>query len=58
MTATATETAATAAGSVGRIARVIGPVVDIEFASDSMPGIYNKLETQLTLLGETRTLSL
>src|SRR5690349_23326145 len=58
MTATVTETAASTAGSVGRIARVIGPVVDIEFASDSMPGIYNKLETELTLLGETRTLSL
>src|SRR5262245_618644 len=58
MTATATETAASTAGNVGRIARVIGPVVDIEFASDAMPAIYNKLESEITLAGETKTLSL
>ncbi|MFL6109208.1 MAG: F0F1 ATP synthase subunit beta, partial [Marmoricola sp.] len=58
MTATATETTASTAGNVGRIARVIGPVVDIEFASDSMPGMYNLLESEITLMGETKTLSL
>ena len=47
----------TQSGSTGRIARVIGPVVDIEFPSDSMPEMYNLLETELTLLGETKTLS-
>src|SRR5665809_95523 len=46
------------AANVGRIARVIGPVVDVEFTSDSMPEIYNKLECELTLGGETKTLSL
>ena len=46
------------AGGVGRIARVIGPVVDIEFPVDSMPEIYNKLETELELGGETKTLVL
>ncbi|HJR39431.1 MAG TPA: F0F1 ATP synthase subunit beta, partial [Nocardioidaceae bacterium] len=45
-------------GGVGRIARVIGPVVDIEFPSDSMPEMYNKLETQLELSGDARTLTL
>ncbi|MBY9075643.1 F0F1 ATP synthase subunit beta [Nocardioides sp. WL0053] len=46
------------AGGVGRIARVIGPVVDIEFPVDSMPEIYNKLETELELGGEKKTLVL
>src|SRR3954471_14053467 len=44
--------------SVGRIARVIGPVVDVEFPVDAMPEMYNKLEVDLELLGETRLLSL
>jgi F-type H+/Na+-transporting ATPase subunit beta len=59
MTATATENAATAGtAGVGRIARVIGPVVDIEFPSDAMPEIYNALEIDFELLGEKRTLVL
>jgi F-type H+/Na+-transporting ATPase subunit beta len=59
MTATLNESAeTTSAGGVGRIARVIGPVVDIEFPTDSMPEIYNKLEVDFELGGETRTLPL
>src|SRR6476620_7995475 len=59
MTATAEETKTDEGqGNTGRIARVIGPVVDIEFPVDSMPEMYNKLETQLELGGETTTLSL
>jgi F-type H+/Na+-transporting ATPase subunit beta len=59
MTATATENAAPAGtAGVGRIARVIGPVVDIEFPSDAMPEIYNALEIDFELLGEKRTLVL
>ena len=46
------------ARSSGRIARVIGPVVDVEFPVDDMPEMYNKLEVDLELLGETRLLSL
>ena len=60
MTATVNETAENTgnSGGVGRIARVIGPVVDVEFPSDSMPEIYNKLNVELELGGETKTLSL
>jgi F-type H+-transporting ATPase subunit beta len=60
MTATINETAedTRSAGGVGRIARVIGPVVDIEFPSDAMPEIYNKLEVQFELGGDTITLPL
>ena len=59
MTATVEETTqAPTAGSVGRIARVIGPVVDVEFPVDAMPEMYNKLEVDVTLAGETTTLPL
>ena len=56
MTATAQENKTATEGTGGRIARVIGPVVDIEFPVDSMPDMYNLLETEFTLGGETRTL--
>jgi len=59
MTATIDESAETQTeGGVGRIARVIGPVVDIEFPSDAMPEMYNMLKTELELGGEKRTLTL
>ena len=59
MTATLTENdQKTGPAGHGRIARVIGPVVDVEFPSDSMPEMYNMLETELELSGEARTLSL
>jgi F-type H+-transporting ATPase subunit beta len=45
MTAT-TESPATAAG-VGRVARVTGPVVDVEFPVESMPELFNALEVQI-----------
>ena len=54
MTATVEETRT----ATGRIARVIGPVVDIEFPVDAMPEMYNKLECELELLGETQVLPL
>lgn len=31
------------AAATGRVARVIGPVVDVEFPVDAMPDIYNAL---------------
>jgi len=34
---------------VGRVARVIGPVVDIEFPADAIPDIYNALKTDIDL---------
>ncbi|WP_148614808.1 F0F1 ATP synthase subunit beta [Nocardioides rubriscoriae] len=58
MTATVEETNQVGAQGVGRIARVIGPVVDVEFPVDSMPEIYNKLLVDVTLSGETTTLPL
>ncbi len=36
-------------GAIGRVARVIGPVVDIEFPADALPGMYNALTTEIDL---------
>ena len=44
-------------GATGRIARVIGPVVDVEFPAGQVPEIYNALTTELTLDGRTRTIT-
>jgi F-type H+/Na+-transporting ATPase subunit beta len=45
-------------GGVGRIARVIGPVVDVEFAVDEMPEIFNALHVDRTLGEQTATITL
>ncbi len=53
MTDTATTAVETSsAPGVGRIARVTGPVVDIEFPHDAIPEIYNLLHTTITI-GDT-----
>ena len=36
-------------GGVGRVARVTGPVVDVEFPVESMPEIFNALEVEVDL---------
>ena len=59
MTATVTDnTSATTPGGVGRIARVIGPVVDVEFPPDQMPDIMNALLVDVEIMGEKRTITL
>jgi F-type H+-transporting ATPase subunit beta len=46
------------AAETGRVARIIGPVVDVEFATEVMPNIYNALQVDVTLEGETKTLTM
>src|SRR3981081_4856794 len=60
MTATVENPAESGAGTpgAGRVARVIGPVVDVEFSAEQMPAIYNALHVDVTLGEETRTLTL
>ncbi|HCQ18786.1 MAG TPA: F0F1 ATP synthase subunit beta, partial [Dermacoccus sp.] len=60
MTATINEsaTAAPAAGGVGRVSRVIGPVVDVEFSADTMPEVYNLLTLEVSLNGEKKNINL
>ena len=45
-------------GGTGRVARVIGPVVDVEFPPDEMPEIYNALNVERTLGGDSAVLTL
>lgn len=54
MTATTVDATATRDGGfgVGRVARVIGPVVDIEFPEDAIPDIYNALHVDIDLSGQ------
>ena len=56
-----TSSPATAPGrtpGIGRVARVIGPVVDVEFAPDELPEIYQALQVDRTIGDETLTLTL
>ncbi|EFE67059.1 MULTISPECIES: F0F1 ATP synthase subunit beta [Streptomyces] len=47
MTTTVEPTAASGVAT-GRVARVIGPVVDVEFPVDAMPDIYNALHVEVS----------
>src|SRR5215469_10640599 len=59
MTATAETTAgAGTPAATGRVARVIGPVVDVEFATEEMPEIYNALHVYVMLGAEPKRLTL
>ena len=49
MTATATEEKNETGQAAGRVARVIGPVVDVEFPSDAIPEMYNALTVEVTI---------
>src|SRR6202007_112876 len=46
------------AAETGRVARIIGPVVGVEFATEVMPDIYNALQGDVTLGDETKTLTM
>ncbi len=58
MTATVTQTQPATTGGVGRVARVIGPVVDVEFAADQIPEIGNALLVETEVMGEKRTMTM
>jgi len=58
MTATATKDTQTREGGLGRVARITGPVVDVEFPADAMPEQYNLLTTEVDLGGETKNVNL
>ena len=58
MTATLSETQPATTGGVGRVARVIGPVVDVEFAADQLPEIGNALTVETEIMGEKKTMTL
>ena len=45
-------------GGVGRVARVIGPVVDVEFPVDTMPDLQNAVQVDTTVSGTTTTMTM
>ncbi len=58
MTSTvADQTTADATAGVGRVARVIGPVLDIEFPPDQMPDILNALKVDIDAGDQSRTIT-
>src|SRR5690348_14747632 len=59
MTATIDETTQEqVGGAIGRVARVTGPVVDVEFAADSIPDMFNALQVDLEMGDTKRTITL
>src|SRR6187549_3654399 len=54
----ATKAESTKVAGVGRIARVTGPVVDIELPHESIPEIYNALKTTDSIAGESTEITL
>jgi F-type H+-transporting ATPase subunit beta len=58
VTSTAPAEAEGKAPGIGRVARVIGPVVDVEFAAEEIPEIFFALEVDVSLGEQTSTLTL
>jgi len=57
-TAFASTDSDTTSAVTGRVVRIIGPVVDVEFPRGSVPALFNALTVPVTLGDETRTLTL
>lgn len=52
-----TTSAANQGGAIGHIVRIVGPVVDVEFAPGQMPAIYNALTVEAnTPIGDVKVL--
>lgn len=61
MTAAVTENnggAGSASAVAGRVVRVIGPVVDVEFPRGAVPELFNALNAEITLPSVAKTLTL
>ncbi|WP_305094618.1 F0F1 ATP synthase subunit beta [Prescottella sp. R16] len=59
MTAAVTDSNAGAASALaGRVVRVIGPVVDVEFPRGAVPALFNALHAEITLASVAKTLTL
>ncbi len=58
MTITESAHHAAAPPATGRVVRVIGPVVDIEFPRGGVPALFNALHVEVTGAGDAHTLTL
>ncbi|CAN5390232.1 hypothetical protein BH24ACT9_BH24ACT9_06240 [soil metagenome] len=52
------ESQADSTGMAGRVVRIIGPVVDVEFPRDSMPPLFQALHAEIDLQSVRKTLTL
>src|SRR5437588_11333827 len=53
-----TASTVSSATATGRVVRVIGPVVDVEFTRDTIPALFNALHAKVELAGTERVLTL
>ena len=44
--------------NIGKIVKIIGPVVDVQFPVESMPAIYQALTVEFTAAGRPQRLTL
>src|SRR3954465_9099526 len=58
MTVTEDRPTSTQTQAAGRVVRVTGPVVDVEFPRDAMPDLFNALKVDVTLADLSKTLTL
>ena len=58
VTAEKTDTATKKADTNGRVVRVTGPVVDVEFPRGSVPELFNALHAEVTFEELAKTLTL
>jgi F-type H+/Na+-transporting ATPase subunit beta len=58
MTASVESSEAQGGAATGRVVRIVGPVVDVEFPAEQIPDIYNALHVDVTAEGQSRTLTL
>ncbi len=58
MTAAVTEPTTAASATAGRVVRVIGPVVDVEFPRGAIPDLFNALNAEITLPAVAKVLTL
>lgn len=58
MTAAMTQDSTSGTTAAGRVVRVIGPVVDVEFPRGAVPALYNALNSEIALKSVAKTLTL
>ncbi|WP_182348095.1 F0F1 ATP synthase subunit beta [Tomitella gaofuii] len=58
MTAAMTQDSASGTSAAGRVVRVIGPVVDVEFPRGAVPALYNALHADIALESVAKKLTL
>ncbi|MDN5757583.1 MAG: F0F1 ATP synthase subunit beta [Tomitella sp.] len=58
MTAAMTQDSTSGTRAAGRVVRVIGPVVDVEFPRGAVPALYNALNSEIALKSVAKTLTL